>query len=155
MKSDSTNRALGYSINHTTNTIVMTKRFQREASQIGTEAYNVLKRLRRDFPHMHLMTKPTRRKKTSSARLTYSHMWNYIACLPDSEKWQEQFAQVRKLSRSQPSAYHYVVNWFMNTFPGYSDCPTFDERGKLIYESNVIPFPAGAENTDARAERGA
>ena len=143
----------GYSIDYVTNTVTMTKKFQREASEVGTQAYKDLKEIRRDFPHMRLVVKPTPRKKTSSVRLTYSHMWNYIACLPDSQKWQEQFEQVRRLSRSQPSAYHYVVNWFMNTFPGYSDCPTFDERGKLIYKSNVLPFRAAAETTNARMER--
>ena len=143
----------GYFIDYVTNTVTMTKKFQREASEVGTQAYKDLKEIRRDFPRMRLMVKEMPRKKTSSARPTYGQMLNYIKCLPDSLKWQEQFDQVRRLSRSQPSAYHYVVNWFMSTFPGYRDCPAFDERGRLVYESNVIPFPTAAETSDMRMER--
>ena len=133
----------GCRINHVANTITLTKKFLQKASNPASDECAYLQQIRTNFPNLRVTTNPSPKKKSSSRpRLSYKQMRNYINCLPDREKWIEPFEQVIQLAKSQSNPYKYTYEWFSGTFPGYENVPQFDDKGTLVYESNVIPFPA-------------
>lgn len=135
----------GCRINHVANTIILTKKFLQMASNPASDECAYLQQIRANFPHLRVTTNPAPKKKSSSRpRLSYKQMRNYINCLPDREKWIEPFEQVMQLAKSQTNPYLFTYNWFVGTFPGYENIPQFDDKGTLVYESNVIPFPAAS-----------
>lgn len=144
----------GCRINHVANTITLTKKFLHAASNPASDECAYLQQIRTSFPNLRVTTTPATKKKSSNRpRLSYKQMRNYINCLPDGEKWIEPFEQVMQLAKSQKNPYLYTYNWFAGTFPGYENVPQFDDKGTLVYESNVIQFPAiNANNTAPAAQ---
>lgn len=139
----------GCRINHVANTITLTKKFLQKASNPSSEECAYLQQIRTNFPHLRVTTNPAPKKKSfNRPRLTYKQMRNFINCLPDSEKWIGPFEQVVNMSKSQTNPYLYTYNWFVGTFPGYENIPQFDDKGTLVYESNVIQFPASITNNN-------
>ena len=128
-----------YEINFTTNTITITQKFAKEASQIGTDAFKTMMDLRQ--LGMTIVTKAPVHKKTSS--LTYKQMERYIALLEDAEKYQAEFETVCAASLAMKAPYAYVSNWFKKTFPNYGKQPQRNEKMKIIntpanYEAEAI-----------------
>ena len=128
-----------YEINFTTNTITITQKFAKEASQIGTDAFKTMMDLRQ--LGMTIVTKAPVHKKTSS--LTYKQMERYIALLEDAEKYQAEFKTVCAESLAMKAPYAYVSNWFKKTFPNYGKQPQRNEKMKIIntpanYEAEAI-----------------
>ena len=128
-----------YEINFTTNTITITQKFAKEASQIGTDAFKTMMDLRQ--LGMTIVTKAPVHKKTSS--LTYKQMERYIALLEDAEKYQAEFETVCAESLAMKAPYAYVSNWFKKTFPNYGKQPQRNEKMKIIntpanYEAEAI-----------------
>ena len=144
----------GCRINHVANTITLTKKFLHAASNPASDECAYLQQIRTNFPNLRVTTTPATKKKSSSRpRLSYKQMRNYINCLPDGEKWIEPFEQVMQLAKSQKNPYLYTYNWFAGTFPGYENIPQFDDKGTLVYESNVIQFPTiNTHNTAPAAQ---
>ena len=144
----------GCRINHVANTITLTKKFLHAASNPSSDECAYLQQIRTSFPNLRVTTTPATKKKSSSRpRLSYKQMRNYINCLPDGEKWIEPFEQVMQLAKSQKNPYLYTYNWFAGTFPGYENIPQFDDKGTLVYESNVIQFPTiNTNNTTPAAQ---
>ena len=129
-----------YEINFTTNTITITQKFAKEASQIGTDAFKTMMELRE--LGMTIVTKtPVQKKKNPS--LTYQKMERYIALLEDAEKYQAEFKTVCAESLAMKAPYAYVSNWFKKTFPNYGKQPQRNEKMKIIntpanYEAEAI-----------------
>ena len=64
-----------YSIDFTTNTITVTKKFLEQASMMGSEAFNIMLQLRQ--MNMTIITKAPAKRK--NAQLTYSKMEKFIS----------------------------------------------------------------------------
>ena len=128
-----------YSINFTTNTITITQKFAKEASQISTEAFKTMMELRQ--LGMTIITKEPVQKKNTN--LTYKKMEKYISLLEDAEKYQAEFSAVCAESLAMKVPYVYVQKWFKKTFPNYGKLP---ERNA---ELKIINTPA---NYDAEAQ---
>ena len=118
-----------YEINFATNTITITQKFAKEASQIGTEAFKTMMELRQ--LGMTIITKtPVQKKKNSN--LTYAKMERYISLLEDAEKYQAEFKAVCAESLAMKVPYVYVQNWFKKTFPSYGKQPERDDNLKIV-----------------------
>ena len=118
-----------YEINFATNTITITQKFAKEASQIGTEAFKTMMELRQ--LGMTIITKaPVQKKKNSN--LTYAKMELYISLLEDAEKYQAEFKAVCAESLAMKVPYVYVSKWFKKTFPNYGKLPEFDENNMVL-----------------------
>lgn len=129
-----------YEINFATNTITITQKFAKEASQIGTEAFKTMMELRQ--LGMTIITKTPAKKKNTS--LTYAKMETYISLLEDAEKYQAEFKAVCAESQAMKAPYAYVSNWFKQTFPNYGKLPERNAELKIIntpanYEAEEIP----------------
>lgn len=117
-----------YSINFTTNTITITQKFAKEASQIGTEAFKTMMELRQ--LGMTIITKEPVQKKNTN--LTYKKMGKYISLLEDAEKYQDEFKAVCAESLAMKVPYVYVQKWFKETFPNYGKLPERNEQMKIV-----------------------
>ena len=117
-----------YEINFATNTITITQKFAKEASQIGTEAFKTMMELRQ--LGMTIITKAPAKKKNT--KLTYDKMQKYITLLDESEKYQKEFAAVLVESRAYDASYAYVLKWFKKTFPSYGKQPERDANLKIV-----------------------
>lgn len=117
-----------YEINFAANTITITQKFAKEASQIGTEAFKTMLELRQ--LGMTIITKTPAKKKNTS--LTYAKMETYISLLEDAEKYQSEFDAVCAESLAMKAPYAYVQKWFKETFPNYGKLPERNEQMKII-----------------------
>ena len=70
---------MDYSINWSTNTITVTKKFMNAASQMNTDAYALMMELR--ALGMKMTVKETPHRKACPTRLTYTRMLAHIKCL--------------------------------------------------------------------------
>lgn len=113
-----------YEVNFTNGTIVVSKKFLKEASILGTPAYKTLLEIRRDNPGFPIVIRKIKAKenKNSYANLTVKNMKTFIEHCMDSKKPLEdrlaEFETVQTLSKIQPSPYAYIKSWFLK---GYGD----------------------------------
>ena len=120
----------GYTFDALNNTLTISASFAKKASKGGSLEYNIILKLRKDFPDLTIQQEP---KKEGKKGLTFGQMEDFIALHRNAEELTALFNKVRKLSRVQPMPYKYVKTWFENRFPYYTDDqPTFDEDGFIV-----------------------
>ena len=135
-----------YKMDFTTNTLTITKDFERKAMNINSIEYQTLKQLKADFPSMRIVKKYAPKRKSSLVRPTYDKMVKFLSCQTNSSILLKEFAEVREYSKAQQNPYQFVREWFFANFPNYQSIPKFDEAGKLIAPSatteprKVIPM---------------
>lgn len=136
----------GCFFDHNTNTLYVTKAFNKKASDpMGNECAMIL-RLRAMFPELKVAVEDI--SKTKSAVLTYDLMMKYIARTPNALESLKELERVRLMSKCQKSPYKFVRTWFEEKFPNYDKMLQFDENGEVIWntksEDNVIEMPKAA-----------
>ena len=119
----------GYNYDALNNTLTISAAFAKKASKVGSLEYNIILKMRNDFPKLTIKQEEKREGKKS---ITYAQMEAFIGLHQNSAELMFLFDKVRKLSRVQPMPYKYVKTWFDNRFPYYSDQPTFDADGHVI-----------------------
>lgn len=125
-----------YHIDFTTKTITITKAFAQEAQNPNSNEYAALIRFRSDFPDFRIIEQKSKAKRKSS-RVTYDKMVKYISCQKDSTVLLKRFAEIRELSKGEPSPYNFVYKWFNETFPTYGHMPQFDKDGNIVPQYNL------------------
>lgn len=121
----------GYNYDAITNTLTITKGFEKKAAVLGSEEYNIIKSIRGDYPNVTVqLTEPS--KKAARKTITFKQIEAYIGIFDDEEKTLlGQFEKVKVLSKVQRSPYKYVMKWFENQFPNYQEQVNFDDQGKM------------------------
>ena len=119
----------GYTFDALNNTLTISASFAKKASKVGSLEYNIILKLRKDFPDLTIQQEA---KKEGKKGLTFGQMEDFIALHRNAEELKSLFEKVKKLSRVQPMPYKYVKTWFEDHFPYYSDQPTFDADGFVI-----------------------
>jgi len=119
----------GYNFDALNNTLTISASFAKKASKVGSLEYNVILKLRRDFPNLTIQQEA---KKEGKKSITFAQMEAFIALHRNKDELLKLFNNVRKLSRVQPMPYRYVKTWFENKFPYYSEQPTFDADGFVV-----------------------
>lgn len=119
----------GYNFDALNNILTISASFAKKASKVGSLEYNIILRLRRDFPNLTIQQEAKREGKKN---ITFKQMEAFIALHRNAGELQKLLNNVRKLSRVQPMPYRYVKEWFENRFPYYSEQPTFDADGFII-----------------------
>ena len=118
-----------YTFDALNNTLTISASFAKKASKVGSLEYNIILKLRRDFPNLTIQQEEKREGKKS---ITFAQMEAFIAMHRNADELTKLFNNVRKLSRVQPMPYKYVKTWFENRFPYFSEQPTFDTDGYVI-----------------------
>ena len=119
----------GYNFDALNNTLTISASFAKKASKVGSLEYNIILKLRRDFPNLTIQQEA---KKEGKKSITYVQMEAFIAMHRNKDELKAEMDKVRKLSRIQPMPYKYVKTWFENRFPYYSEQPTFDDDGFIV-----------------------
>jgi len=117
----------GYRADFPTETIVLTKKFAKTASIVGSKDYNTLCRLRKDYPGFKVVVREIAKKEDKAnthKNLTYQAMKVYIeTTITEAEaqaKALTEFANVKVLGKGQTcGAYLFVRDWFLNKYPNY------------------------------------
>ena len=121
----------GIKIDFVNNTITINKNVYKQSQHKGSAEYSELMRLKESFPHMDIVVRQATRKRKNN-RIKYDKMIKYIDCQNNSTALLKEFAAIRELSKSQDSAYAYVVDWFKKKFPEFEKFPEFDENGNVV-----------------------
>lgn len=112
-----------YEINFATNTITVKKSFLKEASQIGTDAYYTMKKLRK--MDMDITEKETHRKKTGP-KWSFERMELYLCHVEDGEKYRAAYKAIMACPHAT------VWAWFKKTFPHYNKMPILNEKNEYL-----------------------
>ena len=130
-----------YTINHATQSSIMTKAFAKAASKYGTPEYAEIMALRRDFPMYEVKQREAKKamEKKTYAHLTYKRMEVYIRTMYGERSPQEEtYQKVRVLSKSQSGAYAYVKKWFLASFPKYAEIESLIENEMTESSDNTL-----------------
>ena len=129
-----------YYFDYNTNTLYVTKAFDKKASQYNSAECNNIMSLRQMFSNLtiQIAEAPKSNKKSSNKEtnkhLSYDLMLKYIVRMPNALVLLKEYENVRLMSKCQKSPYKYVCNWFEETFPKYDKMLTFDEKGNLVWK---------------------
>ena len=121
-----------YYFDYNTNTLYVTKAFDKKASQYNSAECNIIMSLRQMFSNLTI--KIAEAPKAKSNALSYDLMLKYIVRMPNALVLLKEYENVRLMSKCQKSPYRYVCNWFEETFPKYDKMLTFDEKGNLVWK---------------------
>ena len=113
------------SVNVKARKIEMSKTFAKNAYVYGTEEYNALQAVRRDYPDYQVKVKKSSAKQTDNHKgLTYEYMEAYIQKHDDEDgSKMEMFKMLRGTSEDAQAAcagsasYDDIKNWFFSEFP--------------------------------------
>ena len=121
---------MDYSINWSTNTITVTKKFMNAASQMNTDAYSLMTELR--ALGMKMTVKEMPHRKACPTRLTYNRMLAHIKCMDDAESCLKEFNIIRADSLSTENPYQFVREWFMDRFPNHGKLPEMNTDYRIV-----------------------
>lgn len=131
-----------YSYNAITNTLTVSAVFLKNAANLHSKEYEIIRTLRADHGEITIVTEE--RRKSASRVMTFKQMEMHIKQCRDSEKRLAAFDRVKALSKIQRSPYNYVKTWFMDNYANYSEQPVFDEDGFVVAKTKA---EMDAENT--------
>ena len=124
-----------YSYNAITNTLTVSAAFLKNAANLHSKEYEIIRTLRADHGEITIVTEE--RRKSASRAMTFKQMEMHIKQCRDANKRLEAFEKVKALSKIQRSPYNYVKTWFMENYANYSEQPVFDEDGFVVVKTKV------------------
>ena len=110
-------------INRNSRTIEVSKSFDKAASRYGSDAYNALQQVRKDYPDFAIVVKTVRTKADHFKGLTYDFMEKYIASHDDAEARMAAFNDLRATSDeavafgAEAASYGEIRAWFFKQYP--------------------------------------
>ena len=113
-------------INRSKRTIEVTKSFDKAASRFGTDEYQAMQQVRKDYPDFAIVVKTVRTKADHFAGLTYDFMEKYIASHDDAEARMAEFDDLRATSDealaigAEAISYGEIKAWFLRTYPEFA-----------------------------------
>ena len=124
-----------YSYNAITNTLTVSAAFLKNAANLHSKEYEIIRTLRADHGEITIVTEE--RRKSASRAMTFKQMEMHIKQCRDANKRLATFDRVKALSKIQRSPYNYVKTWFMDNYANYSEQPVFDEDGFVVVKTKV------------------
>ena len=112
-------------INYSSRTIQLTKKFAKAAEKFGSDEYKNLQEARRDNPTFKIVvvSRKTSTKKDTYKGLTYDYMVKYIKAHDDDQKTiMAEYEMLRGISKeaqealAEPCSYNEMKTWFLKTF---------------------------------------
>ena len=105
-----------YTINFETEEIIITKKFGKAASQIGTPEFKVMQQLRKEFAGFLFAYKTIEKKenKKSYKGLSIEEMTRFLSNRAEEE--QEMFKKVLAIAANKQGKYAIVKKWFLDYY---------------------------------------
>ena len=107
-----------YSIDFTNNTIILNKKFAKEASRdINSEAYRTIRTLRADYPDFKFVEKTIEKKpgKKTYRNLTFEAMREHIVLLNDSANL-AQYDHLMEFYKTHAGRYAKIKAWYLKQY---------------------------------------
>ena len=110
------NNTRNYTINFETEEIIITKKFGKAASQIGTAENKLLQQLRKEFEGFKIVYKTIDKKenKKSYKGLSIEEMERFVA--GRSEEELTLFKKVKEVASSKQGKYAIIKKWFLDKY---------------------------------------
>lgn len=120
-----------YKFDATTKTLTISAAFDKEMQNPDSEEYALYMKLSADIPNLTVCRKthktPTSYKTKSGDKLkhnpyknlTTDRMKKFIASMPNSDKYMEQYNKIESFACISGNSYHMVAKWFVEQFPEY------------------------------------
>ena len=157
-------REMNYRIDFTKMTLIMTTDFAAKAYDPTTPEYEVLARLKKDFPDLQIERK-THRKPASYTTtkskekfyhnpykgITYDNMKRFIKTVDDKNgTYMSEYDRVYSYAQGmgKKRAHAIVAGWFVEQFPKYRTEPFYYYRNR----PNLIPFNPTSIDDASRQE---
>lgn len=130
----------------------VTKAFYKQARIFGTPEYKLWRAYLADFPNAQMVTKTIKKnpEKQTNKNHTYANMEEYIRLM--KPELLPEFQKVKKLSKVQPSPYHFVLTWFYQEFPEHDDYKRFFEEIEKKRQSEAQQGPQGGPEDEALSQ---
>ena len=143
-----------YEINFATKTIIVTKKFLQEASQMGTDAFAEMLQLQ--ALNMPIAVQEIHRKP-KIAKWSCERMERYLKHVENSAKWSADYKALKE------SASHAELwGWFKDTIievdeKGYRVAPKLNDKHEIMVpeknkKDKVTPISANGTDTEEEAE---
>ncbi len=109
-------KSTGYTINFETGEIIITKKFGKAASKIGTPEFKDLQQLRKEFSEFKIVYKTIEKKenKKSYKGLSIDEMTRFLSNKPEEE--QRLFEKVLIVAENRQGKYAIVKKWFLDNY---------------------------------------
>ena len=107
-------------INHEERTIVITKKFAREASKYGTPAYNELKEIKADNIGYAVVVRAVEKKVSPINNITYKTIENYIVKHDPTGEIMSDFLKLKNEvvgEKLHKTTFFQIKKWFFKTYP--------------------------------------
>ena len=111
-------------------TLTVSKKFWNNASVPFSPEYDMIKRIRHDYPRCQIVVRKRAVRRNSYKNPTYDEMMLYIEAQPNAAELMEEFQRIRNFSRISGKGYSFVRNWFMGR------CPMDSRFDSSCYEAN-------------------
>ena len=110
------NTATNYTINAAKKEIIITKKFEKAANDIGSSEYKDLVTLMKDFPDFQIKVKEIKKKtnKKTYNGLTIEEMKRFISTKTDEELI--LFEKVVAIAKHKKGSYAITKKWFLNKY---------------------------------------
>lgn len=134
----------GVTFNHVTKEIIITKAFEKAANKIGSNEYNELVKIRRDFSDYTIRRKEIEKNTSKQIYkgLTVTEMKRFIATRSAEEV--ELFEKVCKIADSKQGKYAVIKKWFLDHYKKEYDM----ELENLKLEKELDELAAAVEETE-------
>lgn len=115
-------------VDFVTNTIVITKAFREEASNMDSEAYKALNKAVEENPQMRVVvkTRSAAYSKNEYKGLTYKFMRRFIKIIDKDNlvTFEEAIEYYEDLYNESGKVYQCVRDWFLENYPNYKELIT-------------------------------
>ncbi|MBQ9248822.1 MAG: hypothetical protein IJ179_00470 [Oscillospiraceae bacterium] len=145
MKKVRADKVRGYRIDFSCDTVYLNYSFTSAAEKdfLSSEAIR-LREIREAFPSFKVVVKAGRKITTtrSTKRLNYKNMEKYIRSFDNADEVLVEFETIKKQSKTSPSPYKFVRDWFEAKFPNYKNASIFAEKEHNIASASLPPLDA-------------
>lgn len=121
----------GYFHDIITNTLYITKEFQRKANQYGTTECRIMDELMLGSTNKPAIKLHTHKR---APRLSYEMMEVFISKMPNAETNFAEYQRIVLKSKIAKNPYKEVLTWFEKNFPYYGELKA-EKDGKLVWNA--------------------
>ena len=128
-------------IDFTNHAIVLTREFQKLASDVRSDEYATLQRVRKDYPDFSVGIRAIKKNpnKNTYKNLTYSYMEKYIRTHEEKAQATEIFTELAEMyllaqCHKNGVGYATIKSWFLDKYPDVKKFGIEEEKAEVAEE---------------------
>ena len=138
----------GYYYDMDTNTLHITKAFDRKRLTYGSEEYKIVRELKSYCEGLEI---EVHSRATKEKPLSYEMMKKFIRILPTAKADLEEMERQQKMSVAFKSPYKFMERWFNEKYPYYKEMLVKSDNGEV--EWNVLALIRQAKEQVEKAAK--